>query len=192
MDTFVAIVSGLIIFPACFSYGVQPDSGPSLIFITLPNIFNHMPLGRVWGSLFFLFMTFAAFSTVVAVFETIIACTMDLTGWSRKKAGIVCAVFMFALSLPCTLGFNLLSFIQPMGEGSGILDLEDFIVSNLLLPCGALIFILFCTLRYGWGWDKFVQEANTGRGLKIAGWMRWYMTLVLPVIVGVIIVMGLV
>lgn len=192
LDTFVAIVSGLIIFPACFSYGVQPDSGPSLIFITLPNIFNHMPLGRVWGSLFFLFMTFAAFSTVVAVFETIIACTMDLSGWSRKKAGVVCAVLMFVLSLPCTLGFNVLSFMKPMGEGSGILDLEDFIVSNLILPCGAFVFILFCTLRYGWGWDKFVQEANTGRGLKIAGWMRWYMTLVLPVIVGVIIVMGLI
>ncbi len=192
LDTFVAIVSGLIIFPACFAYGVQPDSGPSLIFITLPNIFNHMSLGRVWGSLFFLFMTFAAFSTVVAVFETIIACTMDLLGWSRKKAGLICGVSLFVLSVPCSLGFNLLSFIQPMGEGSGILDLEDFLVSNLILPCGALIFIIFCTFKFGWGWDNFVQEANTGRGLKVAKWMRGFMTFILPLIVGVIIVMGLI
>ena len=192
LDTFVAITSGFIIIPACFAYGVEPGSGPGLIFITLPNIFNNMPLGRLWGSLFFVFMSFAAFSTVLAVFETIMACVMDVTGWDRKKTGLICCIGIFILSLPCLLGFNVLSGIQPMGEGSGIMDLEDFIVSNILLPGGSLIFVLFCTLRYGWGWDSFVKEANTGKGLKAATWMRPYMTFVLPVIILVILVMGLI
>lgn len=192
LDTFVAMTSGLIIFPACFAYNVQPDSGPSLIFITLPNIFNNLTYGRLWGSLFFVFMTFAAFSTVLAVFENIIACTMDLTGWSRKKTCIIDCILMFVLSIPCILGFNVWSGFEPLGAGSGVLDLEDFIVSNLLLPIGSMIYILFCVIRYGWGWDKFLTEANEGKGLKVAKWMRPYMTFVLPVMVLVIFIMGLI
>ena len=192
LDTFVAITSGFIIIPACFAYGVEPGKGPGLIFVTLPNIFNHMPLGRVWGSLFFVFMTFAAFSTVLAVFENIMACLMDLTGWDRKKTGLICTVCMFILSLPCLLGFNVLSSIQPLGPDTGIMDLEDFIVSNLLLPGGSLIFVLFCTLRYGWGWDNFVAEADTGKGMKMANWMRPYMTVGLPIIILVILIVGLI
>lgn len=192
LDTLVALCSGLIIFPACFAYGVQPDSGPSLIFITLPNIFNHMPLGRVWGSLFFVFMSFAAFSTVLGVFENIVSCTMDLSGWSRKKACLFNGILMLLLSMPCVLGFNVLSKFQPLGPGTGVLDLEDFVVSNLLLPLGSLIFIFFCTSRYGWGWKNFTKEANTGKGLKVQRWMRGYMCYVLPVLVAVILVMGLI
>ena len=191
LDTFVAMVSGLIIFPACFAYDVEPGSGPGLIFITLPNIFNHMPMGRLWGSLFFVFMSFAAFSTVLAVFENIMACVMDLTGWGRKKTGLMCGILMFILSLPCLLGFNVLSSIHPLGPDSGIMELEDYIVSNILLPAVSLLFVLYCTMRFGWGWDNFVKEANTGRGLKIHSWMRGYMTFVLPVIVLIILVLGL-
>ena len=192
LDTFVAISSGLIIFPACFAYGVQPDSGPSLIFITLPNIFNNIPMGRLWGTLFFVFMTFAAFSTVLAVFENILSCTTDLFGWSRKKGCLINGIAIIILSLPGILGFNVLSNIQPLGAGSGIMDLEDFIVSNLLLPGGSLIYVLFCVTRYGWGWDNFVKEANEGKGLKVANWLRPYCTFVIPVIIGVVFVMGLV
>lgn len=192
LDTFVAIASGLIIFPACFAYGVQPDSGPQLIFITLPNIFNHIPLGRLWGSLFFVFMFFAALSTVLAVFENIISCNIDLFGWSRKKTCLINAILMFVLSLPCVLGFNVLSGVQPLGDGSTLMDLEDFFVSNLLLPLGSLIFILFCVTRYGWGWNKFMSEANEGRGLKVANWMRGFMTFVLPIIVLAIFIIGIV
>lgn len=192
LDTLVALCSGLIIFPACFAYGVQPDSGPSLIFITLPNIFNHMPLGRVWGSLFFVFMSFAAFSTVLGVFENIVSCTMDLSGWSRKKACLFNGILMLLLSMPCVLGFNVLSKFQPLGPGTGVLDLEDFVVSNLLLPLGSLIFIFFCTSRYGWGWKDFTKEANTGKGLKVQRWMRGYMCYLLPVLVAVILVLGLI
>lgn len=192
LDTLVALCSGLIIFPACFAYGVQPDSGPSLIFITLPNIFNHMPLGRVWGSLFFVFMSFAAFSTVLGVFENIVSCTMDLSGWSRKKACLFNGILMLLLSMPCVLGFNVLSKFQPLGPGTGVLDLEDFVVSNLLLPLGSLIFIFFCTSRYGWGWKNFTKEANAGTGLKVQRWMRGYMCYVLPVLVAVILVLGLI
>lgn len=191
LDTFVAITSGLIIFPACYAYGVQPDSGPSLIFITLPNIFNHIPLGRLWGSLFFVFMTFAALSTVFAVFENIMSCTMDLFGWTRKKTCLINGILIFLLSLPCVLGFNAWSSFQPLGAGTGVMDLEDFLVSNLLLPLGSLIYVLFCVTRYGWGWDKFVAEANEGVGLKVAQWMRPYMTFVLPVIIFVIFVLGI-
>lgn len=191
LDTFVAFVSGLIIFPACFAYGVSPDSGPGLIFVTLPNIFNHMPMGRVWGSLFFVFMFFAAFSTVLAVFENIISCCMDLFGWTRKKACGINVILMIVLSMPCALGYNLLSGFRPIGTTSTVLDLEDFIVSNLLLPLGSLIYVVFATSRYGWGWDKFVAEANQGKGLKVASWMRWYMTYVLPVIVLIVFLISL-
>ncbi len=191
LDTFVAICSGLIIFPACFANGVEVDSGPGLIFVTLPNVFNKLPFGRLWGSLFFVFMTFAAMSTVFAVFENILSCTMDLFGWGRKKACIINGAAMFLLSLPCALGFNLLSFIQPLGEKTNILDLEDFIVSNILLPLGSLTFVLFCVSRYGWGWDNFEQEANHGKGLKVQRWMRAYMTWVLPVIVLLVFVFSI-
>lgn len=192
LDTLVALSSGLIIFPACFAYGVDVDSGPSLIFITLPNIFNNLPLGRLWGSLFFVFMSFAALSTVLAVFEEITACTQDLFGWGRKKSCIINGILLFALSLPCSLGFNLLSFIQPLGEGTSILDLEDFIVSNLILPLGSLVIILFCVLKKGWGWDNYIKEVNTGKGLKMKNFMRGYMTYVLPVMVIVLFVIGII
>ena len=190
LDTFVAICSGLIIFPACFAYGVQPDSGPGLIFITLPNIFNQ--LGRLWGSLFFVFMTFAAFSTVLAVFENIMAMCMDQFGWTRKQSGLYNAIAMTILSLPCALGFNVWSFIQPLGEGSSVLDFEDLIVSNYILPIGAFIFVLFCTTRYGWGWDNFVKEADEGNGLKVQKWMRPYMTFILPLIVILVFILGVI
>lgn len=191
LDTFVALCSGLIIFPACSAYGVEVNSGPNLLFITLPNIFNNLPFGRFWGSMFFVFMTFAALSTVLAVFEAIVACVMDLTGWSRKKTCLVNGIAMFVLSLPCVLGFNVLSSITPFGDGSTIMDLEDFIVSNILLPLGSLIFVLFCVSRYGWGWKNFKAEANSGKGLKVSDWMRGYMTFVLPVIVIILFVVGM-
>lgn len=191
LDTFVAFASGLIIFPACMAYGVQVDSGKSLIFITLPNIFNNLPAGRVWGSLFFLFMSFAALSTVLAVFENLVSCTIDLFGWGRKRACLVNGIALFLLSIPCVLGFNIWKAFEPMGSGSNVMDLEDFIVSNLILPLGSLIFVLFCTTRYGWGWKKFVTEANEGKGLKVAKWMRGYMTFVLPVILVAIFLIGI-
>lgn len=190
LDTFVAFTSGLIIFPACFAYGVEVDSGPSLIFKTLPNIFNNLPMGRLWGSLFFLFLIFAAFSTVLAVFEGIIACTMDLFKWSRRKSSLINCLLMLVLALPCILGFNVLSNVQPFGAGSTIMDLEDFIVSNILLPLGSLCFVLFCVTRYGWGWKNFKNEANTGKGIKVANWMKGYMTFVLPVIILILFIMG--
>ena len=193
LDTFVALTSGLIIFPACYAYGVQPDAGPSLIFQTLPNVFNNMPGGRIWGTLFFMFMIFAALSTVFAVLENIIACLMDLTGWGRKTASAVAGVAIFALSLPCILGFNVWSSFVPFAEGTGVLDLEDFIVSNVLLPLGSLTIVLFCVLpRYGWGWKNFVAEANQGKGLKVAGWMRWIITIVVPIIILAMFIMGIV
>lgn len=188
LDTFVAIVSGLIIFPACFTYnnGVV-NSGPPLIFQTLPNVFNNMPLGRLWGSLFFIFLAFAALSTIFAVFENIIACIQDLTGWSRRKSALICGIGLFVLSIPCVLGFNVWSGFTPFGEGSTILDLEDFIVSNVLLPVGSFVFVLFCISKKGWGWDNLVAEANEGKGLKIAKWMRVYFKFVLPVLLAVFI-----
>jgi NSS family neurotransmitter:Na+ symporter len=192
LDTFVAFTSGLIIFPACFAFNVAPNNGPGLIFVTLPNIFNHMAGGRVWGSLFFVFMSFAALSTVLAVFEQLLSCTMELFGWSRKKACLINGVAMFVLSLPCILGFNVWKELHPLGADSNIMDLEDFLVSNILLPLGSLIFVLFCTIRYGWGWNKFMEEANEGRGLKVAKWMRPYMTFVLPLLVLTLLVLGIV
>lgn len=192
LDTFVAVASGLIIFPACSAYGVDVTSGPKLLFITLPNIFNNIPLGRLWGSLFFVFLSFAALSTVLAVFECIIANTMDLWGLSRKKACLINGILLFLLSVPCCLGFNILSGFQPLGAGSTILDLEDTAVSNFILPLGSLVFILFCVTKKGWGWDNFVNEANTGKGLKIKKFMKGYMTYVLPVLVMFVFIMGLV
>ena len=192
LDTFVAIASGLVIFPACSAYGVPADSGPDLIFITLPNIFNHLPFGRVWGSLFFVFLSFAALSTVLAVFERIIACTMVLFGWSRKKASFINALLMLVLCLPCVFGFNVLSGFSPFGGETTIMDLEDFAVSNVILPLGSLCYVLFCVSRYGWGWKNFVNEANTGKGAKMAAWMRPYVTYVLPVIILVLFVGGMI
>ena len=191
LDTFVAFTSGLIIFPACFAFGVSPDSGRNLIFVTLPNIFNHMALGRLWGSLFFVFMTFAAFSTVLAVFENIMSCWMDMTGWSRKKVALINTVLMIVLSLPCVFGYNIWSSFQPFGEGTAVLDLEDFLVSNIWLPLGSLVYLLFCTSRYGWSWKNFQEEANEGGGLKVRNWMRFYVSYILPLIVLALFVLGI-
>ncbi len=191
LDTFVAFTAGLIIFPACFAFNVSPDSGPNLIFDTLPNIFNHMAGGRLWGSLFFVFMAFAAFSTVLAVFENIMSCCMDLTGWSRKKTAAINIVLMILLSMPCVLGFNVWSGFQPFGPGSNVLDLEDFLVSNLWLPLGSLVYLLFCTSRYGWGWKNFQNEANEGGGIKVRDGIRFYVSYILPLIVLVIFVLGI-
>ena len=191
LDTFVAITSGLIIFPACFTFNVDQTSGPSLIFITLPNIFNHSPLGRLWGSLFFIFMSFAAFSTILAVFENIISCVAELTGWSRKKSSTVNLVLIILLSLPCVLGYNVLAWDGCSIFGGSVLDFEDFLVSNILLPLGSLVYLMFCVSKYGWGWDNFQAEANTGKGLKIQNWMRPYVTYVLPLIVLFIFAFGL-
>lgn len=190
LDTFVALIAGLIIFPSCFAYGVDPGEGPSLIFITLPNVFNSMAGGRIWGALFFLFMIFAAASTVIAVFENILSFAIDLTGCSRKKAVIVNIVVVAVLSMPCVLGFNVWSGFMPFGKGSGVLDLEDFLVSNNLLPLGSLIYLLFCTSRYGWGWKNFLKEADTGEGLKFPKWAKFYVSYILPLIVLFIFVQG--
>ena len=190
LDTLVALIAGFIIFPACFAFNVQPDSGPSLIFITLPNIFNAMSGGRIWGTIFFLCMFFAACSTIIAVFENIIAFVMDLTNCSRTKAVVGNLIAIIVLSLPCILGFNIWSGFMPLGAGSNIQDLEDFIVSNNLLPIGSLIYLLFCTSRYGWGWDKFQKEANAGTGIKFPGWARCYVSYILPLIVLFIFVQG--
>jgi len=192
LDTFVAFCAGLIIIPACFAYGIEPGAGPGLIFQTLPNLFNEMPGGRIWGSLFFVFMIFAAVSTVVAVFENIISFAMD-KGMSRKKACLINFFAVIILSLPCALGFNVLSFIQPLGAGSGILDLEDFIVSNNILPLGSLVYVLFCTSKkYGWGWDNFIAEANEGKGLGFSVTLKLYAKYILPVILVAFWIIGIV
>ena len=190
LDTLVALCSGLIIFPACFAYGVDVNNGPALIFQTLPNVFNNIAGGRIWGSLFFLFMTFAAMSTVLAVFENIVSMVCELTGMSRGKVCLICCIGIFLLSLPCILGYNVWSDLKIIG-GRDVLDSEDFVVSNLLLPLGSLLFVVYCTSRYGWGWKKFMAEANEGTGLKVAQWMRPYMTYVLPVIVAIIFFVGI-
>lgn len=191
LDTFVAITAGLIIFPACFTYHVDQTSGPSLIFITLPNIFANMSMGRLWGSLFFLFMAFAAMSTVLAVFENIICCGMELTGCSRKKSSLVNLVLIILLSMPCVLGYNLWAWDGFAVFGGAVLDVEDFLVSNLFLPLGSLVYLLFCVTRYGWGWQNYKKEVNTGKGLKVQDWMRGYLTYVLPLIVVFIFAFGL-
>ncbi|MBE7029312.1 MAG: sodium-dependent transporter [Ruminococcaceae bacterium] len=190
LDTSVALLSGLIIFPACFAFGVNADSGPSLVFITLPNIFNNMAGGRIWGTLFFAFMSFAALSTVIAVFENIISFAMDLWNFSRKKAVIINIFLVIILSIPCVLGFNVLSGITPLGAGSNIMDLEDFIVSNNLLPIGSLVYLFFCVTKYGWGWDNFIKEVNTGKGIKFPKWLRIYVTYILPIVVLFLFVQG--
>ena len=190
LDTTVALLSGLVIFPACFAFGVDPGEGPGLVFVTLPNVFNQMPGGRLWGSLFFVFMSFAALSTVIAVFENIISFAIDLWGWSRKKAILVNLVVILVLSMPCVLGFNVLSSIQPLGAGTTIHDLEDFIISNNLLPIGSVLYLLFCTSRYGWGWKNFIAEADAGKGIQFPKWARFYVTYILPIIVIAILIIS--
>ena len=191
LDTFVALMSGMIIFPACFSFGVEPDSGPSLIFMTLPRVFVNMSGGRIWGSLFFLFMTFASFSTVIAVFENLLASCIDNFGWSRKKAVIINGVFILIASMPCILGYNVWQDVRLI-KGYDVLDSEDFIVSNLLLPLGSLVYLLFCVTKWGWGFDKFLEEANTGKGLKLSPKLKPYFQFVLPVLILVILIQGLI
>lgn len=190
LDTFVALVAGLVVIPACFSFGIQPDAGPRLVFITLPNIFAQMPGGRIWSSLFFLFLTFAALSTIIAVFENLVAFNIDRKGFSRKKSVAVCTVLMIILSMPCVLGFNVLSGIQPLGEGSTIMDLEDFIVSNNLLPLGSLAYVLFCSRKNGWGWDNFIAEVNEGSGKKFPRQLRPYISYCIPLIIIAIYLKG--
>ena len=189
LDTLVAFIAGLIIFPSCFSFGVAADSGPGLVFVTLPNVFNSMAGGSIWGFLFFLFMSFAALTTIIAVFENIVAYAMD-SGWTRKKAVLLIFLLIIVLSLPCALGFNILSDIQPLGVGTTIQDLEDFIVSNNLLPLGSLLYLMFCTHRYGWGWKNFINEANTGKGRKFPAKLFSYCAYILPVIILVIFFQG--
>lgn len=191
LDTFVAISAGFIIFPACFSYNVEVSSGPSLIFVTLPNVFVNMAGGRIWGSLFFLFMTFASFSTVIAVFENIMASCMDNFNWSRKKTAVICGLVILIASIPCVLGYNILSGVHPIGVRD-ILDSEDFLVSNILLPLGSLVYLLFCVTKFGWGFKNYQAEANLGKGLKVAGWMKWYFLLVVPILILLIFVIGLI
>jgi NSS family neurotransmitter:Na+ symporter len=190
LDTSVALLSGLVIFPACYAFGVTPDAGPSLIFITLPPVFDQMPLGQLWGSLFFLFMTFAALSTVIAVFENLVAFGMDLANWSRAKAVGINMVAVTLLSIPCALGFNLWSGFVPFAPGSGVLDLEDFIVSNNILPIGAAIYVLFCSVKLGWGWKNFTAEADAGVGVKFPQWARAYVQYLLPLIIVIVMIMG--
>lgn len=191
LDTFVAIVAGLIIFPACFTFNVEAGSGPSLLFVAMAKVFNNMTGGRIWGLLFFLFMFFAAMSTVLAVFENILACVREITGWKRIKACIICCAAMLALSLPCALGYNVFSNFHPFNSNTNVLDLEDFIVSNCLLPLGSLVYILFCTSKKGWGFDNFILEANTGKGPKVARWLKPYLTYVLPIIIVFVFIMGI-
>ena len=191
LDTFVAVMSGLIIFPACFSYGVEVTAGPKLIFVTLPNVFVNMAGGRIWGSLFFLFMTFASFSTVIAVFENIMSFAMDMFGWSRNKTAFINCIIILIASLPCVLGYNVWSDLHLIG-GRDVLDSEDFIVSNLLLPGGSLIYLLFCVTKWGWGFDNYLEEANTGKGLKIAKGLKPYFQFVLPVLILFILIQGLI
>lgn len=190
LDTIVAFMAGLIIFPACFAYDIQPDAGPNLLFITLPHVFQAMPGGRLWGTLFFIFMFFAAISTIVAVFQDLISFATDLTGCSVKKAAVRSCLAICMLSIPCVLGFNLWSGFQPLGPGSTVLDLEDFLVSNNVLPLGSLVYVAFCTSRYGWGWDRFLEEANTGKGLAFPRAVRIYIKWVLPAIILFIFLQG--
>lgn len=192
LDTFVAIVAGLIIFPACFTFDVEPGAGPSLLFVAMAKVFNNMSGGRWWGSLFFMFMFFAAMSTIIAVCENILACVRELTGWGRKKACVICGIAILILSVPCALGFNLWSDFVPFASGSSVLDLEDFLVSNCLLPLGALCYVLFCITKKGWGFKSFMDEANTGEGMKVKKWMKPYMTFVLPAIIIFVFIIGIV
>lgn len=191
LDTFVAIMSGLIIFPACFSFNVETTAGPSLIFITLPKVFINMPYGRIWGSLFFIFMTFASFSTVIAVFENLIASGMENLNISRTKSSVIHLIILLVTSIPCALSFSILKNVTLI-KGMGILDSEDFLVSNLILPIGALIILIFCVTKWGWGFDNYLEEANTGKGVKIPKWTKYYFRFVLPILIIIIIIQGLV
>ncbi len=190
LDTFVAIISGLIIFPACFSFNVQPDAGPSLIFMTLPKVFMSMHGGRLWGTLFFMFMSFASFSTVITVFENLLATSIDNLGWDRRKAVIINCIFILVASIPCVLGYNLWSDLHIIG-GRDILDSEDFIVSNLLLPGGSLIYLLFCVTKYGWGFDNYMSECNKGAGARMSSSIKWYLKYILPILILIILIRGL-
>lgn len=190
LDTCVAFMAGLIIFPACFSFGVNPGEGPGLVFVTLPNIFNQMAGGKIWGTLFFVFMTFAALSTIIAVFENTVSFMIDLKGWSRKKSVIFNGILIAVLSIPCVLGFNVWSGFAPFGGTSTIQDLEDFIVSSNLLPLGSLAYLLFCVSKHGWGWENFIKEVDAGKGIKFPKWAKGYLKYVLPIIVIIIFVMG--
>lgn len=192
LDTFVALMAGLIIFPACFTFNIEAGAGPSLLFESMAGVFNNMDGGRIWGSLFFLFMFFAAMSTVLAVFENILACVREITGWKRVKTCAICCGAILVLSLPCALGFNFLSNFHPFNSNTNVLDLEDFIVSNCLLPLGSLVYILFCTSKKGWGFDNFLKEANSGAGPKVARWLRPYFTYVLPLIIVFVFIMGII
>ena len=189
LDTFIALMAGIIIIPSCFAYDVQPDAGPSLLYITLPRVFNHMPNGRLWGTCFFIFMSFAAMSTVIAVFENIVKMTHDATDWERKKCVLVNLIGVAVLSIPAVFGYNILSGIQPLGAGSTIMDLEDFIVSYNILPLGSILFVLFCVRKNGWGWDNFVAEVNTGKGMSLSHKLRWYMNYIVPTL-GILIYLG--
>ena len=190
LDTFVALMAGIIIIPACFAYGVQPDSGPPLLFITMPNVFNHMAGGQIWGTAFFIFMSFAALSTVIAVFENILSMTMETFNWNRKKAVRYNIVGVILLSIPAVLGYNILSGIQPIGAGSTIMDLEDFLVSYNILPLGSLLFVLFCTKKNGWGWENFLQEADNGEGIRFPAFIRHYVHYGVPALIAVIYLKG--
>lgn len=192
LDTFVAIVAGLIVIPACISYGIEPDAGPGLIFLTLPNVFANLPGGRFWGSLFFLFLYFAALSTMIGVFENDVSFSIDLLGMDRRKAALIAGIVITVGSIPCALGFNVWSAFQPLKAGNCIMDLEDFFVSNLVLPIGSLICCLFCTMRYGWGFDNYLKEANTGEGIKIHPGLRFYFKYILPLIIGFLVIYGII
>ena len=190
LDTFVALFAGLIIFPACFSFGINPGSGPSLLFITLPSVFSSMDGGRIWGTLFFLFMAFAAMTTLIAVFENIISYWMDSHGWTRKKAVIVNMILLVALALPCILGYSVFTSFAPLGEGTSVLDLEDFLISSTITPLGSLLLVLFCSHGFGWGWEGFRKEADEGKGIKFPSWLRVYVKWILPLLILILFIKG--
>ena len=192
LDTFVAIVAGLIVIPACFTYGIEPGAGPSLIFLTLPNVFANLPGGQFWGSMFFLFLYFAALSTMIGVFENDVSFSIDLLGLDRKKAALIAGAVITIGSIPCALGFNVWSAFQPLKAGNCVMDLEDFFVSNLVLPIGSLVCCLFCTWKYGWGFDNYLEEANTGDGLKVHPGLRFYFKYILPLIIAFIVCYGII
>ena len=191
LDTTVALLSGFIIFPACSAFGVEAGTGPALLFVSLPNVFTRMPAGNIWGAFFFLAMIFAALSTLIAVFENIVSYWMDNRGWTRKNAVILNFILLFFLSIPCVLGFNVLSGFQPFGEGTGVLDLEDFLVSNLILPLGSMAFVFFCTMKRGWGWKNFIAEADIGSGFRFPSWLRVYCSYILPIIILIVTINGI-
>ena len=192
LDTLAALMAGLIIFPACYTYDIEPGAGPGLLFTTMATVFNQMEGGRLWGTLFVLFMMFAAMSTVLAVFENILAMVREKTGWSRPKGSLICGIGIFLLSIPCALGFNAWAGFVPFAEGTSFLDLWDFLVSNCLLPLGSMLFVIFCvSKKHGWGWDNFMAEANSGRGMKVKQWMKPLFAVVVPIIIAVVFIFGM-